>query len=343
MTGDTTGDTVGVTAPAEAPPVLSIDDLHVEFRTPFGIVYAVNGVSFSVQRGETLGILGESGSGKSVTAAAIMGLIPTPPGRVARGRMLFQGRDLLAMAPAARRRIRGTGIAMVFQDAITSLNPRLTVGEQIGEMFVVHRGCGRAEARKRAIELMQRVGIPMAKERIDDYPHQFSGGMCQRVMIAIALALEPELLIADEPTTALDVTIQAQIMDLLRTLQQQTGMGLILITHDLGVMAESADRVAVMYAGAVVETGPRREVFRRPAHPYTLGLMRSVPRLDGKALRLVAIDGSPPVLSKLPPGCAFRPRCAWAEAICADRRPPLSSTGPDRASACHFAEAVRNA
>ena len=340
MSGKTAADTAG--APADAVPVLRVDDLHVEFRTPFGIVHAVNGVSFSVERGETLGILGESGSGKSVTAAAIMGLIPTPPGRIVRGRMLFQGRDLLAMAPKARRRIRGTGIAMVFQDAITSLNPRLTVGEQIGEMFVVHRGCGRALARQRAIELMQRVGIPMAKERIDDYPHQFSGGMCQRVMIAIALALEPELLIADEPTTALDVTIQAQIMDLLRTLQQETGMGLILITHDLGVMAESADRVAVMYAGTVVETGPRREVFGRPAHPYTLGLMRSVPRLDGKALRLVAIDGSPPVLSKLPRGCAFRPRCAWAEAVCAERRPPLVSSGPGRASACHFAEAVRH-
>ena len=340
MSGKTAADIGG--APAGAPPVLRVDDLHVEFRTPFGIVHAVNGVSFSVERGETLGILGESGSGKSVTAAAIMGLIPTPPGRIVRGRMLFQGRDLLAMAPKARRRIRGTGIAMVFQDAITSLNPRLTVGEQIGEMFVVHRGCGRALARQRAIELMQRVGIPMAKERIDDYPHQFSGGMCQRVMIAIALALEPELLIADEPTTALDVTIQAQIMDLLRTLQQETGMGLILITHDLGVMAESADRVAVMYAGTVVETGPRREVFGRPAHPYTLGLMRSVPRLDGKAERLVAIDGSPPVLSKLPRGCAFRPRCAWAEAVCAERRPPLVSSGPGRASACHFAEAVRH-
>jgi oligopeptide transport system ATP-binding protein len=325
-------------APAEA--VLVVERLEVEFRTPHGWVRAVNGVDLALARGETLGILGESGSGKSVTAAAIMGLLRSPPGFVTAGRILFRGQDLLVAPAEVRRRVRGGGIAMVFQDAITSLNPRLTVGAQIGEMFRVHRGASRAEARRHAVQLMERVGIPSAAARLDDYPHQFSGGMCQRVMIAIALALEPEVLIADEPTTALDVTVQAQIMDLLRALQRESGMGLILITHDLGVIAETADRVAVMYAGRIVETGPMREVFRRPAHPYTVGLMRSIPRLDARGRRLLAIGGSPPVLSKLPPGCAFRPRCDHAEARCATERPGLAPLGDGRASACHFAAAV---
>jgi oligopeptide transport system ATP-binding protein len=334
-----------VTAPARmaGEVVLAVEGLQVEFRTPFGVVRAVNGVDLALGRGETLGILGESGSGKSVTAAAIMGLVRSPPGHVTAGRILFGGRDLLAASPEERRRVRGSGIAMVFQDAITSLNPRLTVGAQIGEMFRVHRGASRAEARRRAVRLMERVGIPSAAARLDDYPHQFSGGMCQRVMIAIALALEPEVLIADEPTTALDVTVQAQIMDLLRTLQRDSGMSLILITHDLGVIAETADRVAVMYAGRIVETGPMREVFRRPAHPYTIGLMRSIPRLDVRGRRLLAIGGSPPVLSKLPPGCAFRPRCDHAGPPCAEERPDLLPLGAGRASACHFALAVRDA
>ena len=326
---------------SETAPVLSVENLKVEFRTPFGTVHAVNGVNLDVRPGETLGILGESGCGKSVTAAAVMGLVRSPPGYITAGKIVFRDRDLVTMTASERRAVRGGGIAMVFQDAITSLNPRLTVGHQIGEMFRVHLGAGRGVARRRAIELMDRVGIPSPASRIDDYPHQFSGGMCQRVMIAIALALQPQLLIADEPTTALDVTVQAQIMELLKALQQETGMGLILITHDLGVLAETADRVAVMYAGRVAETGPMRKVFKHPSHPYTVGLMRSIPRLDAKGRRLDAIRGSPPVLSKLPPGCAFKPRCDWSQQRCAEELPPLGRVDDGHGSACHFHEAVR--
>lgn len=320
--------------------LLVVEDLHVEFRTRHGTIHAVNGVSFTLDKRETLAILGESGSGKSVSAQAIMGIIDSPPGFVTQGMAWFQGRDLLRMDERERRAVRGERIAMVFQDALTALNPVLSVGWQIGEMFRVHRGASRREARRKAIELMDRVRIPSAGQRVDDYPHQFSGGMRQRVMIAIALALNPDILIADEPTTALDVTVQAQVMALLAELQAETGMGLILITHDLGVVADVADRVAVMYAGRIVETGPVHAMYHKPAHPYTEGLMASIPRLDQKGERLNPITGSPPSLMRIPTGCPFHPRCRYARAVCAEDRPPLHEVEPGRRSACHFFEEV---
>ncbi|CAM5405326.1 ABC transporter ATP-binding protein [Streptomyces narbonensis] len=250
-------------------------DLHVEFHTRDGVAKAVNGVNYSVDAGETLAVLGESGSGKSVTAQAIMGILDIPPGKI-RGEILFQGRDLLKLKEDERRKIRGAKMAMVFQDALSSLNPVVSVGDQLGEMFRVHKGMSRKDARAKAVELMDRVRIPAAKERVGQYPHQFSGGMRQRIMIAMALALEPELIIADEPTTALDVTVQAQVMDLLAELQRELNMGLILITHDLGVVADVADKIAVMYAGKIVEQAPVHEIYKAPAHPYTRGLLDSV-------------------------------------------------------------------
>ena len=323
--------------PAAAPdPVLAVEDLRVEFQTLHGRVRAVNGVSYRLHRGETLGILGESGSGKSVSAAAVMGLIESPPGEVTGGRILYRGQDLVTASRAAARRVRGQKITMIFQDAITSLNPGLTVGYQIGEALHVHRGASRSEARRRAIELMDRVRIPAAARRVDDYPHQFSGGMNQRVMIAMALALDPEVLIADEPTTALDVTVQAQIMRLLLDLQAETGMAIVLITHDIGVVAEATDQVAVMYAGRVVESGPVGDIFARPAHPYTIGLMTSMPRLDHKDRRLQPIGGAPPVMTHIPQGCAFHPRCRWRKEPCAVEIPPLHTVAPGHGSACHF-------
>lgn len=322
--------------PSPVSPVLEVRDLRVEFHTPLGVVHAVNGVDLGVNRGETLGILGESGSGKSVTAEAIMGLVKSPPGFVTDGQILFQGQDLSTLSLTERRRIRGRSVAMVFQDAMTSLDPGMTVGRQIGEMFRVHEGLSRRASRERAIELMERVGIPSAKTRVDDYPHQFSGGMSQRIMIASAISLDPEVLIADEPTTALDVTVQAQIIELLLEIQAEHGMALILITHDLGVIAEVAKSVAVMYAGRVVESGSMREVFRRPAHPYTVGLMRATPHVSRKGDRLVTIGGSPPVLSHIPEGCEFAPRCARAEERCHDERPPAYRVSEKRSSACHF-------
>ncbi len=249
--------------------LLEVRDLHVEFRTRDGIAKAVNGVSYAVDAGETLAVLGESGSGKSVTAQAVMGILDSPPGRITGGEVLFQGRDLLTLREDERRRIRGARMAMIFQDALSALNPVLTVGAQLGEMFVVHRGMSAKDARARAVELMDRVRIPAAAQRVRDYPHQFSGGMRQRIMIAMALALEPALIIADEPTTALDVTVQAQVMDLLAELQREFRMGLILITHDLGVVADVADRIAVMYAGRIVESAPVHDIYKAPAHPYT--------------------------------------------------------------------------
>ncbi|MDK1477089.1 ABC transporter ATP-binding protein, partial [Streptomyces sp. 549] len=252
--------------------------LHVEFHTRDGVVKAVNGVDYSVRSGETLAVLGESGSGKSVTAQAVMGILDMPPGRIPRGEILFQGRDMLTMPGDERRKLRGRKIAMIFQDALSSLNPVLSVGYQLGEMFRVHEGLSKKAAKARAIELMDRVRIPAARERVNDFPHQFSGGMRQRIMIAMALALEPDLIIADEPTTALDVTVQAQVMDLLAELQREFHMGLILITHDLGVVADVADKIAVMYAGRIVETAPVHELYKRPAHPYTRGLLDSIPR-----------------------------------------------------------------
>ncbi|MFC5169374.1 ABC transporter ATP-binding protein [Streptomyces mutomycini] len=316
--------------------LLEVRDLHVEFHTRDGVAKAVNGVNYSVAEGETLAVLGESGSGKSVTAQAIMGILDMPPGKIRGGEIFFRDRDLLKLKPEERRRIRGQEMAMIFQDALSSLNPVLSVGQQLGEMFVVHRGMSRGDAKVKAIELMDRVRIPAARQRVGDFPHQFSGGMRQRIMIAMAMALEPSLIIADEPTTALDVTVQAQVMDLLAELQRELNMGLILITHDLGVVADVADRIAVMYAGRIVETSPVHEIYKAPAHPYTKGLLRSIPRLDQKGQELYAVKGLPPNLLHIPPGCAFHPRCPMAQAVCRTDVPPLYTVDEERRSACHF-------
>ncbi|MER0245224.1 ABC transporter ATP-binding protein [Streptomyces sp. HSW2009] len=324
-------------------PLLEVRDLHVEFKTRDSLVKAVNGVNYSVRAGETLAVLGESGSGKSVTAQAIMGILDMPPGRIPQGEIRFRGEDMLTMSNEARRQIRGRKIAMIFQDALSSLNPVLSVGYQLGEMFRVHQGMSRKAAKAKSIELMDRVRIPAAKDRVNDYPHQFSGGMRQRIMIAMAMALEPDLIIADEPTTALDVTVQAQVMDLLAELQSEYNMGLILITHDLGVVADVADKIAVMYAGRIVETAPVHELYKRPAHPYTRGLLDSIPRLDQKGQELYAIKGLPPNLTRIPTGCAFNPRCPKAQDICRTEVPALHPVTerdgadlPGRGSACHF-------
>jgi peptide/nickel transport system ATP-binding protein/oligopeptide transport system ATP-binding protein len=324
-------------------PLLEVRDLHVEFRTRDGVARAVNGVNYSVSAGETLAVLGESGSGKSVTAQAVMGILDMPPGSIPKGEVFFRGKDMLKMSYEERRRIRGQKIAMIFQDALSSLNPVLSVGYQLGEMFRVHHGLSKKAAKAKSIELMDRVRIPAARERVNDYAHQFSGGMRQRIMIAMALALEPDLIIADEPTTALDVTVQAQVMDLLAELQREYNMGLILITHDLGVVADVADKIAVMYAGRIVETAPVHELYKRPAHPYTRGLLDSIPRLDQKGRELYAIKGLPPNLLHVPSGCAFNPRCPKAQDICRTELPPLQPVAerdggelPGRASACHF-------
>ncbi|MBP0449447.1 MULTISPECIES: ABC transporter ATP-binding protein [unclassified Kitasatospora] len=329
-------------APYEGP-LLDVRDLHVEFVTRDGVARAVNGVNYSVRAGETLAVLGESGSGKSVTAQAIMGILDMPPARIPRGEIRFRGQDMLKMGREERRKVRGQKIAMIFQDALSSLNPVLTVGFQLGEMFRAHHNASRKEAKEKAVELMDRVRIPAAKQRVNDYPHQFSGGMRQRIMIAMALALEPDLIIADEPTTALDVTVQAQVMDLLAELQAEYHMGLILITHDLGVVADVADKIAVMYAGRIVETAPVHELYARPAHPYTRGLLDSIPRLDQKGQELYAIKGLPPNLLRIPPGCAFNPRCPRAQEICRGQVPELFPVTEDdgremagRGSACFF-------
>lgn len=286
--------------------LLEVRDLQVEFRTRDGVAKAVNGVSYGVDAGETLAVLGESGSGKSVTAQAVMGILDMPPGRITGGEILFQGRDLLKLKEEERRKVRGAEMAMIFQDALSSLNPVLTVGDQLGEMFVVHRGMSRKDARANAVELMDRVRIPAARERVKQYPHQFSGGMRQRIMIAMALALEPALIIADEPTTALDVTVQAQVMDLLAELQREYRMGLILITHDLGVVADVADRIAVMYAGRIVESAPVHDIYKAPAHPYTKGLLESIPRLDQKG-RALRHQGPAPQPHEHPAGLRLQP------------------------------------
>ncbi|MFG2717479.1 ABC transporter ATP-binding protein [Streptomyces sp. NPDC048416] len=316
--------------------LLEVRDLQVEFRTRDGVAKAVNGVTYAVEAGETLAVLGESGSGKSVTAQAVMGILDMPPGRIAGGEIVFKGTDLLTVKEDERRKIRGSEMAMIFQDALSSLNPVLSVGDQLSEMFTVHRGLSRKDGRAKAVELMDRVRIPAAKERVGQYPHQFSGGMRQRIMIAMAMALEPSLIIADEPTTALDVTVQAQVMDLLAELRRELNMGLILITHDLGVVADVADKIAVMYAGRIVEQAPVHEIYRAPAHPYTKGLLESIPRLDQKGQELYAIKGLPPNLMHIPPGCAFNPRCPMAQDICRTEVPPLFDVAPDRQSACFF-------
>jgi oligopeptide transport system ATP-binding protein len=319
--------------------LLDVDELFVEFRTRYGVAKAINGVSFSLDQGETLAVLGESGSGKSVTAQAIMGILDTPPGYVTGGEVRYCGTDILALPEERRREIRGPEISMVFQDALSSLNPVFPVGWQIAEMFRKHRGMNRTDALERAVGLMERVQIPAARQRVKAFPHQFSGGMRQRIMIAMSIALDPAVLIADEPTTALDVTVQAQIMKLLADLQDERQMGLILITHDLGVVADVADRIAVMYAGRIVEQADVFDLYREPGHPYTKGLLDSIPRLDQKGETLAAIGGLPPNLTRIPPGCPFNPRCAYAQDVCRhDPPPPLREVAHHRRAACHFSE-----
>ena len=326
-----------------AAPVLRVTDLQVAFQTPHGRVSAVNGVSYEIRPGETLGILGESGSGKSVSVGAIMGLLDSPPAQID-GHVFFRDTDLLNAPSTETRRIRGDRVSMVFQDAVTALNPGLTVGYQISEMYRVHRpGTSKRDALNKAVALMDQVKIPSARQRVRSYPYEFSGGMSQRIMIAMAIALAPDVLIADEPTTALDVTVQAQIMQLLTELREQTGMALILITHDIGVVAETADRVLVMYGGRVMESGPTAEVVARPAHPYTIGLMNSVPRAEMKHEKLRTIEGAPPVLTAMPSGCAFHPRCGRRQPVCSQDRPGLQGVASERESACHFAAEVLGA
>ena len=304
--------------------LLEVKDLKTEFHTQDGVVHAVNGVSFSVDEGETLGLVGESGCGKSVSVLSVMRLIPQPPGKITSGQVLFQGRDLLKVDDEEIRSVRGNKIAMVFQDPMTSLNPVLTIGTQIGEALELHLGMTKDQARKRSVELLKMVGIPEAEGRLDDYPHQFSGGMRQRVMIAMALSCSPQLLIADEPTTALDVTIQAQIVDIVKRLKNELGMAIIWITHDLGVIAGLADRINVMYAGYVIETAPVKEIFANPLHPYTLGLLASIPRLDAsRKSKLTPIDGLPPDLIEMPKGCPFYDRCTYRTERCAKDNPAL--------------------
>jgi peptide/nickel transport system ATP-binding protein len=321
-------------------PLLDVRGLKTQLSLEEGPVLAVDDVSFAIPPGGTLGVVGESGCGKSVTALSVMRLVPEPPGRVVGGQVLFEGRDLLTLPEAQMRRIRGHHISMVFQEPMTSLNPVYTVGEQIGEVVRLHRGLNRAQARERAVEMLRQVGIPAPEQRVDSYPHQLSGGMRQRVMIAMALACDPKLVIADEPTTALDVTIQAQILDLLKRLQAERGMAVMLITHDLGVVAESCDAVVVMYAGRVVERAPVKALFARPAHPYTAGLLRSIPSAQGaggggERKRLQAIPGMVPSLRRLPVGCRFRERCERALDVCAKVDPPLQLQRDGQWAACH--------
>ncbi len=310
--------------------LLEVTDLKTYFDTDEGVVKAVDGVSFHLDKGETLAVVGESGSGKSVTSLSVMRLIPTPPGRIASGQMLFEGQDLARKSERDMRRIRGNDISMIFQEPMTSLNPVYTVGDQIAEAIVLHQGKSYRDAMKVAVDMLDLVGIPEPGKRVKNYPHQMSGGMRQRVMIAMALSCGPKLLIADEPTTALDVTIQAQILDLMRKLQREIGMSILFITHDLGVVAEIADRVVVMYAGRAVEEGDVNDIFARPQMPYTLGLMNSIPRVDRAAEhqdRLEAIPGNVPNPLYLPEGCAFHPRCRFATAECKEAIPSLEDTG----------------
>ena len=323
---------------AMSEPVLSVRDLVVEFNTRRGILRAIDKVSFDIARGEVLGVVGESGAGKSVTGAAIIGLIE-PPGRIAGGEILLNGRRIDNLPPDELRKVRGRKVAMIFQDPLTSLNPLFRVGEQLVETIRTHLPMNERQARDRAVELLTEVGIPAPEKRIDGYPHEFSGGMRQRVVIALALCAEPDFIVADEPTTALDVSVQAQIISLLRKLCRERGTAVMLVTHDMGVIAETADRVAVMYAGRVAEIGPVRDVVQRPLHPYAKGLMGAIPTLEGTADRLVQIPGSMPRLTNIPKGCAFNPRCPQAFARCFMERPEALPVGTQRV-ACHLYETV---
>jgi oligopeptide transport system ATP-binding protein len=322
------------------PPLLEVRELRTEFRTGAGLVRAVDGISYTVEAGETVAIVGESGSGKSVEALSILRLIPDPPGRIVSGEVLFDGRDLRALSEAEMREVRGRDIGMVFQEPMTSLNPVLTIGRQITETLEQHQGVDRAAADKRAVELLEMVGIADARRRLRQYPHQLSGGMRQRVMIAIALACNPKLIIADEPTTALDVTIQAQILELMKSLTRRLGVAQIIITHNLGVVARYASRVNVMYAGRIVEAGSAEAIYHAPRHPYTVALLKSVPRLDQpRRARLDPVEGSPPDLTRLDGGCPFRPRCRFAVEACGRSIPPLEAVG----EAGHVAACFRSA
>jgi oligopeptide transport system ATP-binding protein len=315
--------------------LLDVQGLETTFKTPDGVIHAVNGVSFDLKEGETLGVVGESGCGKSVTMLSILRLIPMPPGKVTGGKAFFFGQDLLKMSNEEIRHVRGAQISMVFQDPMTSLNPVLTIGRQITEPLMIHIGMSKKQAEERAAELLAMVGIPNAKDRLKDYPHQYSGGMRQRVMIAIALSCSPQILIADEPTTALDVTIQAQITDLVRRLRDELGMAIIWITHDLGVVAGLAQRVIVMYGGYIIEEAPVKEVYSTPEHPYTIGLLGSLPRVDEqKHQKLYSIEGMPPILYRKSESCPFAPRCKWVVEKCWKENPPLLDVGPDHRAAC---------
>jgi oligopeptide transport system ATP-binding protein len=320
--------------------LLEVKDLRTYFETDDGLVKAVDGISFQLQRGDTLGIVGESGSGKSVTNLSIIRLVPDPPGKIVAGEVIFKGQDILLLPPDAVRKIRGRRIAMIFQDPMTSLNPFMKISKQLMEMTQLHLGHTRSQAYEHAVKMLETVGIPDARARADSYPHEFSGGMRQRVMIAMALSCEPELLIADEPTTALDVTIQAQILELIKKLKQETGTSVILITHDLGVVAGMTDHVIVMYAGKIFEQAKTKELFARPGNPYTKGLLRSVPDPTAEQGKLYQIPGLPPDVAHLKPGCPFAERCERAEEICREEFPPFVELTPDHHSLCHFAKEV---
>jgi len=322
--------------------LLQVRNLKTYFFTSQGVVKAVDGISYDVRPGETVALVGESGCGKTMSALSIMRLVPKPQGTIAGGEIYFQGRDLLQLDEEEMRRVRGAEIAMIFQEPMTSLNPVLTIGRQITETLEAHGAGSKEEARERALELLRMVGIPDPDQRLSEYPHQFSGGMRQRVMIAIALSCKPNLILADEPTTALDVTIQAQILELMRDLSKQFGVALLIITHNLGVVARYADRVHVMYAGKIIESASSRKLYQSPRHPYTLGLLRSVPRLDQpRKAKLDPIQGQPPDLWNLPGGCSFSPRCRFAIERCGNEVPPLREVGEDHRSACWVAEQLR--
>jgi len=318
-------------------PLLEVKNLTTRFKITGGYVHAVNGISYQLSEGDSLGVVGESGCGKSVSMLTLLRLIPQPPGEIPAGEVWYGGRDLLKLPPEQMRHVRGKEIAMIFQDPMTSLNPVMSIGRQITEMLELHMAMNRKQARERAAELLSMVGIPRAADRLDDYPHQFSGGMRQRVMIAMALSCAPQILIADEPTTALDVTIQAQIVDLVKRLRDELGMAIVWITHDLGVVARLVANVIVMYAGYIIERAPVKELYAQPSHPYTLGLLGSLPRLDElERRRLVSIEGAPPDLVDLPQGCPFAARCPYVIERCRQENPPLRSIGPDHEVACWY-------